>query len=298
MTQSRPSSAPWCQDDSATLAEKISVLTNNLRGHPKLNAFSSRAAIMTVVDTLKYEATWPSKPSEEVLQEVLGALWDGAEAEIPDVTWDAEGENATVEEARKQVSQSMLTLKYLWNLPSGHTLTAENIKVAHSILMAGAISEGESMNAGNYRTKPCHSTGGIDFHPPGEIATAVEGLVASLATSTPCAATAARFCYQFLVVHLFSNGNGRLARFLVAWIMREAGLPFPISIGQGKNARKHWLQAVRRNDSMRGLEWLETLILESCLNRWINFKLQVNMQLESEERDGNGIHSGCSFLNK
>ena len=71
MTQSRPSSAPWCEDDSDSLAEKISVLRNQLQDHPKLNSFIRRAAIMTVVDTLKYECTWPSKPSEEVLQDAL-----------------------------------------------------------------------------------------------------------------------------------------------------------------------------------------------------------------------------------
>lgn len=296
MTRSRPSSAPWCEDDSDSLAEKISALKNQLHGHPKLDSFIRRAAIMTVVDTLKYECTWPSKPSEEVLQDVLAAMWDGTTVEIPSVMWEAEGENATVETARKQVSQSMLALKYLWDLPSDHIMTEQNIKVAHGLLMANAISEGEPMNAGSYRTKSCHATGtmgGKDFSPPEDIASSMERLVASLANSTASGATAAKFTYNFLAIHPFSNGNGRLARFLVAWMMRSAGMPFPISIGQGKSARKHWLKAVTRNDSNRGLDWLETLILQSCLNRWINFSLQVNMQLGVEEET---ISSGCSFL--
>jgi Fic family protein len=297
MPRSRPSSAPWCEDDSDSLAEKISVLTDQLQRHPKLASFIHKAAIMTVVDTLKYEVTWPSILSEDVLQDVLGAIWDGAAVEIPSVMWDAEGDNTNVEEARKQVSQSMLTLKYLWEIPSAHRLTEGNIKEAHALLMANAISDGEPMNAGTYRSKPCHATGtigGKDFYSPGEIVSSMENLVADLAKSTPSAATAAKFCYRFLAIHPFSNGNGRLARFLVAWIMRSAGMPFPISIGQGKNARKHWLKAVTRNDSLRGLDWLETLILESCLNRWINFSLEVNMQLDMEEEKDS---SGCSFLN-
>lgn len=277
---SRPSSAPWCEDDSDSLAKKISALKNQLQAHhPKLDSFIRRAAIMTVVDTLKYECTWPADASEEVLEDVLAAVWDGTHVEIPSVIWGAEGEDATVETARKQVSQSMLALKYLWNLPSDHTLTEENIKVAHGLLMANAISEGEPMNAGSYRTKSCHATGtlrGKDFVATEDIASSMEVLVASLATSPPSAATAAKFCYNFLAIHPFSNGNGRLARFLVALVMRSAGMPFPISIGQGKSARKHWLKAVTRNDANRGLDWLETLILQSCLHRWISFSLQVN----------------------
>ena len=214
--------------------------------------------------------------------------------------WDAEGEDATVDSARKQVSQSMLALKYLWDLPFDHTLTVENIKVAHGVLMTNSISEGEPMNAGNYRTKPCHATGNIggkDFLPPEEIASSMEVFVASVAKSTPSATTAAKFCYKFLVIHPFSNGNGRLARFLVAWMMRAAGMPFPISVGQGKNARKHWLKAVLRNDSTRGLDWLETLILESCLNRWIHFSLLVNnVQQLGVTEEQQQLSSGGSFL--
>ncbi len=298
MVPSRPYTAPWCEDDSDALAEKISALSKQLKGHPDLNNFTRKAAIMTVVDTLKYEATWPKvTSSEEVLQDVLAATWDGTGAtEIPNVMWDADGENTTVEEAHKQVAQSMLALKYLWDLPSGHTLTEENIKIAHGVLTANAGSEGKLMNAGIYRTKPCHAVGrngSKNFLAPEDIASSMEKLVASLAKATPSAATAARFCYNFLAIHPFSDGNGRLVRFLVAWMMRSAGMPFPISIGQGNSARKRWLRAVTRNDSLRGLDWLEILILESCLNRWNTFSLEVNMQPKVEEEKKS---SGCSYL--
>ena len=294
MGQERSSSAPWCDDDSRSLAAKLSVLTHQLQNHPDLGNFTRRAAVMTVVDTLKYEKTWPDIASEEDLQQVLYEIWDGAAAGDPNVKWEAEGECTTTEEARKQVSQTMLALKYLWDLPLKHMLTEENIKVAHGILMADAISEGELMNAGTYRTKPSHapgSLGGIDFLPPEQIVSSMEKLVADLAKKKIFSArTAAIFCYRFLIIHPFSNGNGRLVRLLVAWIMRSAGMPFPISIGQGKDARKRWMSALKRNDSQRGLGWLEILILESSLNRWINFSLQVNNQLEDK------YSSGCSYL--
>lgn len=86
------------------------------------------------------------------------------------------------------------------------------IKQTHRILMAGAVEEnGAPVKAGVFRTEGAHSgTGTVYLHAdaiPQALARLVDEFNASESLS-PLHAASTLF-YRFLMIHPFSNGNGR-----------------------------------------------------------------------------------------
>ena len=79
--------------------------------------------------------------------------------------------------------------------------------------------------------------------------------------------------YRFLKIHPFEDGNGRMARLLVAYNLSVSGVPFPICITSGKKrSRKHYYDATRQEDliNFRRTD-LYTLISYSVYLGWKNF---------------------------
>ena len=53
--------------------------------------------------------------------------------------------------------------------------------------------------------------------------------------------------FKFLKIHPFQDGNGRMARLLVAYHLCISGVPFPICITSGKKRScKHYYDAIKK----------------------------------------------------
>ena len=268
--------APWCDTSRESMLQTISTCKEKLGKHHKLSSFCRDKAVATSVGILSMEGTWPGTSVDQKLQVIMQGIWKNGNPDyFPEGPgWDAEGGGSMVAN-EQQVVQGMLALTYLWNLPDSEVLTEAIVRHVHHILMNRATSGGDLMPAGQFRTTTCHSSGtGTVFCPPEDIERRLKRCLEIANGGNVDSRNAADFCHQFLMVHPFVNGNGRMARLLLCWVVRKDGHPFPVSIGHGKSGRKHWIRALTHRDkhlSEDGLNWLEALILDSCMGHWTNF---------------------------
>ena len=140
--------------------------------------------------------------------------------------------------------------------------------------MENAVDEdGVPVRAGCYRDHPGHNGNGLVYAEHQDISTLLEKLLhqlqtvnlASVGTLEACV-TIARFVHGFLVIHPFQNGNGRMARLTVSYLLREIGAPFvvPLTNGHQRN-RKHYFRALRAGD--RGNISVLVLYILECYAR-------------------------------
>lgn len=138
--------------------------------------------------------------------------------------------------------------------------SVESIKLLHRILMNGLDDAGKDapVTPGEYRTHHCHAVGihnrQVDYLDYGNIANNMASLVDATKVALAQSAgkgicpeaffIAGQFLARFLYIHPFGDGNGRLARLLVNWILYLHGFPTVVMLvtGKHKNAQKHYLR--------------------------------------------------------
>ncbi|XP_057292751.1 fido domain-containing protein DDB_G0283145-like [Hydractinia symbiolongicarpus] len=82
--------------------------------------------------------------------------------------------------------------------------------------------------------------------------------------------TGHKFFWNFLRIHPFHDGNGRMARLLFSYHMFWTGTPFAVCITSGKSrSRKHYNAAIKREDL--NISNLYTLLTYSKYLAWKNF---------------------------
>lgn len=98
---------------------------------------------------------------------------------------------------------------------------------------------------------------------------------------TACA-KAAWAAHHLLVIHPFQDGNGRLARLLINWILRTAGVPFPILLCGTDDHRAGWREALvaglRRNSNS---QHLAKMVAEVLAYTWTELEAEVEKAEQS-----------------
>ena len=83
---------------------------------------------------------------------------------------------------------------------------------------------------------------------------------------------ACRLFWDFLVIHPFQDGNGRIARMLASFSLMKDGTPFPIiSSGKSKSC-KHYNYMIQRQSRSKSHHSLYTMMSFSLYVGWKNFK--------------------------
>jgi fido (protein-threonine AMPylation protein) len=126
----------------------------------------------------------------------------------------------------------------------GGDLSVEMLISAHAIMLSGQPHAGELRTTSNAR---CGST---SFLPPRRVASEMEEYVT--AVNTLCArsdvdamgAAAGAHC-GLLAIHPFHDGNGRIGRIVMNWVLAKRGLPFTVVASSSDEQRADYIRAVK-----------------------------------------------------
>ena len=119
------------------------------------------------------------------------------------------------------------------------------------------------------------------------------------ANTTDHVEAAYKLFWEFLKIHPFEDGNGRIARLLITYHLQRSGTPFPVIISSGKSrprTRKHYYDAIKSENLINFSEKndLYTLISYLLYLGWKNFLSNIKsleMQLSV-----NGMDRGAPIV--
>lgn len=119
---------------------------------------------------------------------------------------------------------------YMWNVSKHQEITERNIKYLHKLFFQGI----DAKNAGKYRKRNVIISGSQynDTIPgPAELANDMQVFVAELSAKRQAlhpVAFAALIHKEFVFIHPFVDGNGRVARLLMNLALLQAGFPITL----------------------------------------------------------------------
>ncbi|MGL4875416.1 MAG: Fic family protein [Clostridium sp.] len=157
-------------------------------------------------------------------------------------------------------SALLITEDYLLNSVD---LDLEVIKRIHRYLTKSTLDLDES---GSFRTVR-NWIGGAEIHtsPPNAISKHLDELMEwyNLSKGTMnVVELAVKFSYRFVCIHPFVDGNGRMSRILMNYILRLNGY-ISISINPSKNKKKYY-ECLHLSDEVKDKYWCDPLIKLIC----------------------------------
>jgi Fic family protein len=190
---------------------------------------------------------------------------------------DGQGDQAAAElRGRREVLQHGAAYHYLCVETLSQPLTTAILLETHRRLMrqlthTEGTRKGQPIRAGQYRLGPVYA-GTHTFPPAKTLPYAVEALFEECDTMRTNLddmrdpySLAAKLCYDFVTIHPFEDGNGRMCRLLLNRVLLEYGLAFPIALGFGfhRRAKRHYLSSIHYARASGRPKHLSTIVLAS-----------------------------------
>lgn len=275
----RPSefrATPWVRRPPEALFKEVELLRRRRIPSARLAAFYvQRAKDLVFWSNWVEEAGLPHQETAQLLAPVLGcARVEGKDAQKQ---FPASSSSA-VAPAVDEVRQHGEAFAFLCQAHLESRLTVPLLLQAHRILMRGAVHpDGRPVRAGEFRTRPAVA-GYHTFLPHAVVPRAVAAMIdryyerleeGGRAEAGSIVALATWLMYEFLSIHPFEDGNGRLSRLLLNWaLMSESsggGHPFPIAMGYGvhRQATQHFRYGIRKARDTGSHTILSTIVLEA-----------------------------------
>jgi len=215
---------------------------------------------------------------------------------------------------RQEVIQHGEAYQYLCVDKVRSALTEDIIQETHRLLMRNMTFERDQstyVTAGRYRTSPVYA-GTHPFLPVVAIRDAMRDLCHRFRVNSEMGkldenddfehnrqdpySLAAQLCHDFVCIHPFEDGNGRMCRLLLNYALLHYGLPFPVALGYTvhKKAKSKYLRALRQDEKRGGHAKQMTMIVLSAVSRaWSRFEenyrlgvLQPRQSQLTTEKDG------------
>ena len=188
--------------------------------------------------------------------------------------WNADGKFSNQE--RNQIFRHFNAKQ---SLIGERVLTLDNVKRVHSILMKNSVdAANKPVVNGEFRTSACYSAGTWIAYPPPQcieqglnhILNEFNNQVSTDVGSKISAAT--KLFYDFVSLHPFEDGNGRVARILWSYGLERTGTPFPVILSTGHSRSKsHILKALRIKDIHYHHSGLYGIAASSLAMQWQQF---------------------------
>ena len=271
---------PWIDDDEyldfLQSCQKFQFFSKKYQNHPLIENFSKSKAVLLIYCSNKLENTLPSGTKQRDTHQLLCDILHDIDANInyTTTTWDADGGG---DYSKIQMLQHMYAYKYLMdNL--NEKLDTNIILNTHRILMKGAVDKYNVLVLnGEYRTFGVNNNIDNYLH-FSEVKSTLEKTIDRYNCMTQSLSSdpiqmAHDLFWEFLVVHPFQDGNGRLGRLLVTYALMQHGIPFPVTISSGKKkSRKHYDDAIKKYSLLfSNNSALYTLIAYSVYCGWKKF---------------------------
>jgi len=165
------------------------------------------------------------------------------------VSWNAEGiqTSSTLQQQEGwKIMGDQAVLAYKWlNMNILLPLTVQDIKNVHQILMSGAMDD-----CGCFRTDSAMA-GNYEFNHYTDIETRLTEMVCRFNLSVKDVniypiTVAIQLMLDFVTIHPFRNGNGRMCRLLFSYALQKMGFPFPVPLDSGHSKTyKHYIKALK-----------------------------------------------------
>ena len=170
------------------------------------------------------------------------------------VPYDQLGSVPAARRSRLEVLQHAATFVFMRDcmVRDKQPLSSALICVAHRMLMTDMLREdGLRVEAGSYRTTPA-SAGWHQFPPATCIDRSMKDLVQAYNeraadTAEDPFVLAAWLSYEFVSIHPFEDGNGRMCRLLLNMALLTHGVPFCSALGFSsghRQAKKHYMECI------------------------------------------------------
>ena len=179
------------------------------------------------------------------------------------------------------LEQHLLAIRYLlYETCNDKELTIDHIRRTHYIMMNGFIK-----SAGRFRETPAMANGNVFMQyeqiKPAMILVLKQFNELNDKNEINDIGRAAKLFYDIIhVIHPFEDGNGRIGRLLVSYVLMRSEKekqPFPLPFYNGRSkARKHYECAIQHFDRLHDpCAYLRLYILECLHKYWCNYQTNI-----------------------
>eukprot|EP00111_Clytia_hemisphaerica_P013603 TCONS_00039997-protein len=246
------------------------------KNHPYMQNFASDNMVKFLYGSNSQEGTLPKNRDGDTYTMVRYCFENHTNFNMTGGDkWNSDGQYSNQEK-----NQIFRHFNAKQSLAGEKRLTIDNIKRAHFILMENSVDEHKNpISNGEFRTTSSYSMGSWIAYPPYQcIERGLKKIIYSFnfqisegSFKDKLNAVTDLF-YDFVALHPFQDGNGRMARILLSFGLEQIGTPFPVVLSTGHSrSRGQIIKALKMKDVHSHHNGLFGIVASSLALQWQQF---------------------------